>query len=122
MNSIGQKIRKLRELRGYSQEYVASKLDMSQNNYSRIELDQVKVNLDRLKDISLVLEIDPIDILNFDERYIFNSVSNNQNGGEVTNNSGIFKEKNISQHLKDEIDYLREENRRLLKLLEQQKK
>ena len=116
MNSIGLKIRKIRELKGYSQEYVASKLEMSQNNYSHIELDQVKINLDRLKEIGTILEVDPIEILNFDERYIFNSVSNNQNGGEVTNNSGIFNEATLSQHLKSEILYLREENRKLLSL------
>ena len=79
---------KLREIKGYSQAYMAQRLKMSQNNYSRIELDQNKLNLDRLQEISTVLEVDPMDILNFDERYIFHSTSHSQTGGETK--SGIF--------------------------------
>lgn len=116
MNVIGEKIRKIREIRGYSQEYMANKLKMSQNNYSRIELNQVKINLDRLQEIGTVLEVDPMDILNFDERYVFHSTSHSQTGGETK--SGIFNNETIIIELKHEISYLREENRRLLGLLE----
>jgi transcriptional regulator with XRE-family HTH domain len=65
---IGEKIRKIREMKDFSQEYMAKKLDMSQNNYSRIEMGKVKVDIDRLQEISKLLEVDPIDIINFDDR------------------------------------------------------
>lgn len=116
MKLVGEKIRKIREIKGYSQEYVAKKLQMSQNNYSRIELNQVKVNLDRLQEIANVLEIDPSDILNFDEKYVFSSISHNQTGGETK--SGIFNGDTIISDLKSEISYLRDENRKLLSILE----
>lgn len=119
MSLVGEKIRKIREIRGYSQEYVASKLEMSQNNYSRIELNQVKVNLDRLQDVATVLEVDIMDILNFDERYVFHSTSHSQTGGETK--SGIFNNDSLIKELKEEILYLREENRRLLGLVERAK-
>lgn len=32
MSLIGEKIRKIREIKGYSQDYMASQLKMSQNN------------------------------------------------------------------------------------------
>ena len=116
MKLVGEKIRKIREIKGYSQEYVAKKLQMSQNNYSRIELNQVKVNLDRLQEIANVLEIDPSDILNFDEKYVFSSISHNQTCGETK--SGIFNGDTIISDLKSEISYLRDENRKLLSILE----
>ena len=58
MNLVDEKIRKIREIKGYSQEYMALQLKMSQNNYSRIELDQQnKLSLDRLQEIANVLEL-----------------------------------------------------------------
>ncbi len=119
MKVIGEKIRKIRELRGYSQEYVASKLRMSQNNYSRIELEQTKVTLDRLEEIASALEVETMDILNFDDRYVFHSASHNQTGDETK--SGIFNYERMINALKEELSYLREENRRLLGLLERAK-
>ena len=116
MNATGEKIRKIREIKGYSQEYMATRLNMSQNNYSRIELDQNKINLDRLQVIADVLEVDPIDILNFDERNIFNIVSHNQTGAKTK--SGVFNNETLVKVMTEEISYLREENRRLLSLLE----
>ena len=116
MNLVGEKIRKIREIKGYSQEYMASQLKMSQNNYSRIELNQTKIDLDRLQEISTVLEVDPMDIFNFDERYIFQSTSHSQTGGETK--SGIFNNEAIIKELKEHIDYLRDENKRLLGIVE----
>jgi transcriptional regulator with XRE-family HTH domain len=121
MTAIGDSIRKIRDIKGYSQEYVAQKLNMSQNNYGRIELGKVKLDVDRLKEIATVLEVDPMDIMNFDERYVFNSISQNQNGGETINNSGIFHNETLIKELKEDISYLREENKRLLSLLEKGK-
>ncbi|WP_081469280.1 helix-turn-helix domain-containing protein [Runella slithyformis] len=37
MKSVGIKIRKLRELQDLTQEYIATKLGMSQTNYGKIE-------------------------------------------------------------------------------------
>ena len=78
---IGTKIRKLRELKGYSQEYVASQLGMVQTNYSKIERGETKeMTVKRLEEIAKVLEVDPATILNFDEKQVFNSTFNNQSG------------------------------------------
>ncbi|HXA02953.1 MAG TPA: helix-turn-helix transcriptional regulator, partial [Cytophagaceae bacterium] len=42
--SVGSKIKKIRELRNYTQEYMADRLQMSQSGYSKIETDEVDVN------------------------------------------------------------------------------
>ncbi len=52
-----QTIRRLREQKGYSQEYMALCLGMSQNNYSKLELGKNKLTVEQLEKIAAVLEI-----------------------------------------------------------------
>jgi transcriptional regulator with XRE-family HTH domain len=53
----GQKLRIFREFRNYSQEYVAEKLGITQNAYSRIETNQTKITAERLRMLSEILDI-----------------------------------------------------------------
>ena len=62
---IGHNIKKLREFRGYSQEYMAKKLDVSQKTYSNIESDKSKIDKNQIKHIAEILEIDPVATLFF---------------------------------------------------------
>ena len=62
-NIISKKIRTLRELKGYSQEYVAGKLEIAQNTYSKIESNQTKLNTDILEKIAEILEVSIADLL-----------------------------------------------------------
>jgi len=73
MCSIGTKIRKIRELKGYSQEFLAIQLGMSQNNYSRIENNDINVTLSKLQKIAEVLEVNVIKVIAFDEEQLFNN-------------------------------------------------
>jgi transcriptional regulator with XRE-family HTH domain len=56
-------IRTLRRYRDYNQEYMASKIGFSQNAYSKIEMSNVQLTLDRLFEISELLEVDAVDLL-----------------------------------------------------------
>jgi transcriptional regulator with XRE-family HTH domain len=58
MNNIGLNIRKLREKRGYSQDFMANKLDITQASYARIENENIKLSVERLGQIAEVLEAD----------------------------------------------------------------
>lgn len=49
-------IRKQREEKNYTQEYLAAKLKISQNAYSKIELGYTKITLERLFQIADILE------------------------------------------------------------------
>jgi transcriptional regulator with XRE-family HTH domain len=65
---IGEKIKKLREFRNFTQEYVAKMLNMTQAGYSRIERDEVDLNLSRLEQIASLLNVSIDDVLGFDSR------------------------------------------------------
>jgi transcriptional regulator with XRE-family HTH domain len=62
-------IRKIREYRDYTQDYLAAKLHISQNAYSKIELGYSSITLVRLLQISEVLEVEVGELvsLNSDE-------------------------------------------------------
>ncbi len=59
----GQKLRVLREFRNYSQEYIAEKLGITQNAYSRIENNQTKMTAERLGRLAVILNIPPMELL-----------------------------------------------------------
>lgn len=114
---VGIRIRKLRELKGYSQEYVASQLGMAQTNYSKIERGETKdMTVKRLEEIAKVLEVEPAIILNFDEKQVFNSTFNNQSGNLGDNivlmKTSFDREREQYEarlkHLEEEIVFLRE--------------
>ncbi|MBK8502552.1 MAG: helix-turn-helix transcriptional regulator [Saprospiraceae bacterium] len=54
---IQETIRQYRIVRGYSQEYVAHQLDISQKAYSKIERGETKLTIDRLLKLSRIMEI-----------------------------------------------------------------
>jgi transcriptional regulator with XRE-family HTH domain len=76
MENIGTKIKKVRELRNYTQEHMAHKLSMSQVNYSRIERNEVKIKPEKLEEIANVLGVDVDALLSFDEKVVFNIMHN----------------------------------------------
>lgn len=57
-------IRKARLFRNYTQEYLAYKLGLSQNAYSKIELCQTMVSVEKLLKIAEILEVDFLKLLN----------------------------------------------------------
>jgi transcriptional regulator with XRE-family HTH domain len=63
VKKVAANIRQIREHRNYTQEYLAAKLKISQNAYSKIELGYTKITVDRLFHIADILEVDAISIL-----------------------------------------------------------
>ncbi|GAA0875183.1 hypothetical protein GCM10009118_15920 [Wandonia haliotis] len=108
---IGSKIRQIRELRGYSQEFIASKLGISQRAYSKIEMNQTKLDWVKVTSIAEVLEVDPMDMISFDDNLIFNNCSQSGKFEKFINN---MPDKLIEQYelriksLNEEISYLRD--------------
>ena len=60
-------IRKIREFRNYTQDYLAAKLGISQNAYSKIELGYSKLTLERLFQIAAILEVEVMQVISFDQ-------------------------------------------------------
>ena len=116
MIKVGNKIKKLRELKNYTQEYMAQGLAMTPAGYSKIERDETDLSISRLDAIAQILEVDISTILNFDARQIFNITNSHQNA--IGNHEAhVYHNDKIIAHLENEIMYLRTENSRLLDLL-----
>jgi len=68
IKAIAVVVRKKREEKNYTQEYLAYKLNISQNAYSKIELGYTKITVERLFQIAEVLEVSAADLLNADSK------------------------------------------------------
>jgi transcriptional regulator with XRE-family HTH domain len=77
IKAVTSNIRKIREYRNYTQEYLAAKLTISQNAYSKIELGYTKITLDRLFSIAIILEVDPIDLISLENSELIKIMQNN---------------------------------------------
>ena len=104
--NIGDNIRKIRELKGYSQEYMAMELGISQPSYARIENGMTVPKIDRLQRIANILNVE-LSVL-FDTTNYFNIIFNaeaNQSG--YINNQIISVDKEQIRNIIKEV--LREE-------------
>lgn len=99
---LGYKIRAVRDMQGVSQEYLASKLGISQSTMSKIENDEMPVTLEKLFEISQVLDLDINKIINFDKSVIFNSCSQSGLHNHYTFTSEDVKQ--VYSQLLDEKD------------------
>jgi len=63
---IYEKIRVIRQSKGFTQEYVANKLNIDTVNYGRIERGQAKLTVDRLMKISEIIDFNVKDLF-YDE-------------------------------------------------------
>lgn len=66
---IGEKIKNIRELRNYTQDYVADKLGITQAGYSKIEKGTTSMNFEKLEKLAIILEVDIEYIINFDSYF-----------------------------------------------------
>ena len=108
---IGEKIKKIRELKNYTQEYMAQKLEMTQAGYGKIERNESEVTYPRLEKIAEILKVTVEDIINFNEKMIFNVMHNQTGNGYVVNNGLSDQEKKLYEQIisqqKDEILFLK---------------
>ena len=73
--AVAGNIRKIREFRNYTQDYLAAKLGISQNAYSKIELGYSKITIDRLFQIAVILEVEVMQLIAFDHTELIQIVS-----------------------------------------------
>jgi transcriptional regulator with XRE-family HTH domain len=58
------KIKSIRNQRQYSQDYLAAKMNITQNAYSKIELGKTQLSIPAFYKIAAILEVDAKDLLN----------------------------------------------------------
>lgn len=114
--AAGETIRKLRNLRGWSEEYVAMQLGISQRQYSRLETGQAELKLSQLDAISGLLGLSTIDLLSFNERILFEA---REEHDVADPNNGINKPPlPVQEQYEARIDHLEKEIVFLRKQLE----
>ncbi|MEM0542919.1 helix-turn-helix transcriptional regulator [Flavobacterium sp. j3] len=117
---IGNKLRKLRMEKGYSQEYLAEVLEVSQKTYSNMENNKSSLSIDTLKKIAEEYKIDIIELLS-DDRVI---VQNNSSRESSTFQGGIIinhMSEELLNQMKERIEELKEtisEKNKQIELLE----
>lgn len=74
---IHEKIRSIRKSKGWSQEKMAEKLELSVNGYANIERGETDVQVSRLEQIAETFGMELLEFFNFGERNVFYLVSDN---------------------------------------------
>ena len=104
------KIKQIRELKNFTQEYVATQLDLTTRAYSKIESGETQLTINRLNEISKILGVEPMEVLGFDDKQVFN---NCKQEGNIGINHINVPEKLIQQYektihiLEDEVALLK---------------
>ncbi len=104
--TFGSKVRLLRNIKGYSQQYVAHMLNLSENSFRKIENDTVIPKLERKQQIAKILGISIEDLEAMGEgNAIFYSSVQCETGGFVGSNGVVHN--NNPKELIIEIDKLK---------------
>jgi transcriptional regulator with XRE-family HTH domain len=83
MSNLGENIRKEREKRDFSQEFLAAELNINQSTYCKLEQDASNLTVERLYKIADVLGVDVSNLLDIDAKNIFNNNGNGNGYGNV---------------------------------------
>jgi len=121
--NLGNKIKMLREIKGFSQEAIALEIGLSQQAFQKIETGVSKISIERANKIAKSLELDLESLLNFQP----NNYLNNCTQSGIINTNHLSSEEVIEKYekqvnfLRKEIEFLREQNIELLKMMNEKK-
>lgn len=103
--NVNEKIRTIREIRNWSQEDMAEKMNMSKNGYAKIERGETKLNLHKLEQIANIFNIDVLELIKNDDKnvlFFMNDHNTNYYGSNENLTSEIDRLKLTISH-KDEL-------------------
>ena len=105
--NIGTNIKQIRELKNFSQEYVAHELGVSQASYARIESGTIIPKIDRLERIADILEVDLSTLLSTTNIFhiIFNATAH-QSGYVNNQSNNIIDIEMIRKIIQEELKKL----------------
>lgn len=105
MNTVGNKIRLLREQKGYSQESLAHELGITQPSYARLEKQDDRISITRLKQIANILKTTVSELIEERAQKVINQQNSEQPSAFVDTIINADKEHIVT--LKEEIIFLR---------------
>jgi transcriptional regulator with XRE-family HTH domain len=112
---LAKKIRKIREIKGLSQENIALDLNISSSHYAKMKRGEAKIPLNILDKIAQIYGLQIEALLTFDEQNIFNQPNSQNAIGFYGNNimNPIDKLQELYERLlkskDDEIAFLKEQ-------------
>jgi len=103
---LGENIRKIRELKGFSQQNLADEIKVDQKTISRFEKGDISPKFETLVSVSKSLSVSLSQLLLFNENLIFNNYIQEQHGGQFVayNNTEIEKVEELYKQLLKEKD------------------
>jgi transcriptional regulator with XRE-family HTH domain len=124
MKLLRENIRKVRELRNYTQEYMADQMGLSISGYGKIERNDSDISLSRITQIAIILNVSRSKLLEFNSEEILKEVQKEDivivdTKPSNTRVENISINQNDLSTLLDIIRSLREENKKLKELLNQ---
>lgn len=78
--NVNDKIRMMREMNNWTQEYVADKLHMSLTSYAKLERGESRLHLDKLTKIAEVFQVNIADLLSLDKQGLIWLISGDGSG------------------------------------------
>jgi len=122
INKLGERIKKAREEKNYSQQYLAQQLGISQKAYSKIENSQTNLTVSHLDKIAQVLEMSVNQLLDTEGKAVYNNYNTHNGEGIVIKKESSEKLNDLYERMiksqSDEIAYLKSHNDSMLKTIE----
>jgi transcriptional regulator with XRE-family HTH domain len=120
--SIGNNVKKIRELKNLKQEYLAKQIGVSRRYYMMMENEEVEIKKERLELISKVLDVNVSELNSFDNKKIFShylsDTSLNQANILILEAANLKKEKEFFEKQKELYEKLLIEKDFRIKTLE----
>ncbi len=77
---IGNNIKRIREFKNLTQEYIATQLGISRQTYMMIESGQTDVKFENIKKIAALLDVSVNDIIAYNDKMVLNNRTNSNFG------------------------------------------
>jgi len=117
IQKIFSNIRKIRMMKGYSQQNIADEIGINQKHYSKIESGNVDISITRLFQIAKALGTTITNLIGLSEDKIFNNIINNQHSEGYK----FYYATEIEQ-IKELYERLLKEKDEMIKLLKEKQK
>ncbi len=108
MKNTAQRIERLRKEKNYTQDYMATKLNISQQAYQKIESGENNITIERLVAIASLLDTTPNHLLNFNEKtLLINNNNGTNNHLSISNEADTTSNDTLLYLLKESFDFFR---------------
>ena len=107
-------------MKNLTQEYVAKKLGVSRSFYIKVENNETQIKFEQLQALSKVMDVSLNDIIDFNDKQIFNTTHHNhnvKNVGNVINDYQHEEMKTMYEKLLTEKDARLQEKDEIIKMM-----